>query len=675
MPPLPSQKGTGKKGRDARQSRSRNSTPILGGTAVTSSISQSEIGETSLLELPRSAFPICEEVLGSDIGPAIPSSRDLEAISDKLQKLVHAIETRGSTSDRGMRLLALMKKERLQEDQQERRDEERKERQKRDAADEEERGRHKAAKVKKRKEMSTSREERPLTHGAHGLAPQDGSNLERFSPSPSARKASRRLSGDNDSASSSLSPVAPATPTATGMELDEKDEALDDDSSADEHQPLPAPAIPHLQTFGHDPSTFPDPTVYDIRIVTDDMDEETKKEIYSVSTYPKSNLEDLIPGSPPDKDFSNAKPTNQVQANTFATYIEPYFRAYTEEDLAFLRERADRYNSMQMPSRGAEHYTDKWAREDAGNMMIDPRHNRDTLPANRARGDFESIDDVSAETDSISAGPLLSRLLAVLRPEHRAPAAEEKPTVNGLTNGEANVNGESNGDFGDIMQSSSDVPAPMPAATYMTESSSESWKKTVHPKLDHSQVDERIKQELRHIGILSPEIEPEYDHHEDDEIAVRLRSLQAELRQQAVMNGARKARLQELVKERMAHQEYTTILEDLDGQVQTAYLKRTRTMGKNKKTKRPGGAGGGSHFVGSGGANGMARPGIGDLTKTVMERRKKWIEGVGPVFDDERSTVKVPRASNPGSSIMKPEDMAEYIKREKESWEEDAEDD
>jgi transcriptional adapter 3 len=180
MPPLPSQKGTGKKGRDARQSRSRNSTPNLTGTTANSSVPQSEISDTSLLELPRNLFPVCEEVLNSEIGSAIPSSRDLETISDKLQKLVNAIETRGQTSDRGMRLLAVMKKDRLQEDQQERRDEERKERQKRDVADEEERGRHKAAKVKKRKDISTSREERPLTHGAHGLAPQDGSNLGQY---------------------------------------------------------------------------------------------------------------------------------------------------------------------------------------------------------------------------------------------------------------------------------------------------------------------------------------------------------------------------------------------------------------------------------------------------------------------------------------------------------------
>jgi len=129
----------------------------------------------------------------------------------------------------------------------------------------------------------------------------------------------------------------------------------------------------------------------------------------------------------------------------------------------------------------------------------------------------------------------------------------------------------------------------------------------------------------------------------------------------------------ELVKERMAHQEYTTILEDLDSQVQTAYLKRTRTMGKSKKTKRPGGAGGGSHYVG-GGANGMARPGIGDMTKTLMERRTKWIDSIGRVFDNERSIIDVPRLANPDSSIFKQEDMAEYIKKERDLWDEEGED-
>ncbi len=132
------------------------------------------------------------------------------------------------------------------------------------------------------------------------------------------------------------------------MDIDEStnDRAEEEESSEDEHQPPPAPAVPHRQTFGDDPSTFPDPTVYEIRRDTAGLTRGQLKEIYSVSYFPKHSLDNLIAGDPPDKDFSNAKPTNQVQANTFATYLEPYFRPYTEEDLAFLRERGDRTNAF-----------------------------------------------------------------------------------------------------------------------------------------------------------------------------------------------------------------------------------------------------------------------------------------------------------------------------------------
>ena len=93
------------------------------------------------------------------------------------------------------------------------------------------------------------------------------------------------------------------------------------------------------QTFGPDPSTFDDPTIYHIREVKDDMTEEEKREIYCVNSFPKSDLSHLIAGTLPDKDFSNAKPTNQVNANTFAAYIDPYVRPLTEEDMAWLKER------------------------------------------------------------------------------------------------------------------------------------------------------------------------------------------------------------------------------------------------------------------------------------------------------------------------------------------------
>lgn len=69
------------------------------------------------------------------------------------------------------------------------------------------------------------------------------------------------------------------------------------------------------------------------------MTDEQKKEIFCVARFPKDDLTSLIAGTPPDKDFSNAKPANQVNANTFAAYIEPYLRPLTEEDMAFLKER------------------------------------------------------------------------------------------------------------------------------------------------------------------------------------------------------------------------------------------------------------------------------------------------------------------------------------------------
>lgn len=105
------------------------------------------------------------------------------------------------------------------------------------------------------------------------------------------------------------------------------------------HQPKPEPAIPQYQTFGTDPSTFDDPTVYHIRDINVPMTEEEKKEILGVSVYPHDDLHDLTVGQLPDRNLENAKPSSQVTAHQFQTYLEPYVRLYTEEDIAFLRER------------------------------------------------------------------------------------------------------------------------------------------------------------------------------------------------------------------------------------------------------------------------------------------------------------------------------------------------
>lgn len=152
--------------------------------------------------------------------------------------------------------------------------------------------------------------------------------------SPSPSKKAKLSPG-----TSSLSEIAQSPDGAPGREIHvspAKSDVSMDSSSEDERPPPAPPSTQHA--FFPDPLA-PDPVIYHIREVTPGMTDEEKKEIYCVKGFPTKDLSDQIAGTPPDKDFSNAKPTNQVAANTFQTYIDPYTRALTEEDMAFLRER------------------------------------------------------------------------------------------------------------------------------------------------------------------------------------------------------------------------------------------------------------------------------------------------------------------------------------------------
>jgi len=138
-------------------------------------------------------------------------------------------------------------------------------------------------------------------------------------------------------ASSTDTPALVTEPIEEAQPLERR--TSETDASETSPQPRPEPAVPAYQTFGPDPSTFDDPTIYHIRDWTDDDDEELKKEIFGVSHYPHSNLHKYTCGTPPDRNLENAKPQNQVTANQFATYLEAFTRPLTEEDLAFLEER------------------------------------------------------------------------------------------------------------------------------------------------------------------------------------------------------------------------------------------------------------------------------------------------------------------------------------------------
>ncbi|GKZ19055.1 transcriptional regulator [Aspergillus brasiliensis] len=662
-------KGKGK-GREARPSRSRNTTPnssFSAGPTASAPLHSYLDNDASKLMMTGSTIQYGEllERMGG-VGP-IPDSKSLELLMEHLKTLSQLAETRGDACNAGIRELSQKRKEVVEEQESAEREGTDRVKMKREADDEEEEKVLKGGKLKRRKERgSSSKEERPLAHGAHDVARQDGAETKVEGAASPASKKSKNAASEE---ASSLSPPLRKSPQPAADEAAEDAGSPGSDDSSESHQPEPAPAVPQVQVFGPNPLKFDDPTIYHIREVTPDMTDEEKKAIYSVARFPWSDLSHLMAGSPPDRDFSSSKPASQVNANTFLAYIDPYVRPLTEEDIAFLKEKGDRTTPFIMPRRGKKHYTDVWA-EDDGLMNVDqPNGDKERLPLNQGRGNIDQVTDETVETDKVSVGPLVSRLYSLLRYEHRALPDENAPNTNGSVNGDM-ANGPMNPDAMDIDHPTgeSSETKPLPSATAFPDSSPNNFKVPA-AKLDHSQLDERLKAELRHVGFLGPDDNPDYDAHYDDDIAQRLRLLQSELKKQMIINSARKTRLLDIARERMAYQEYMTIHDDLDSQVQQAYLKRTRTLGKSKKGSqakhRPGGAGGGSHVVS---AAGVGRPAIGDVARTLMDRRKRWRDCIGLVFKDSKTSV-------PGKneSVFEPSLMAEVEKAEVEGWDEEQE--
>jgi len=456
--------------------------------------------------------------------------------------------------------------------------------------------------------------------------------------------------------------------------------------SSEEHQPVPAAPFPVLETLENDP------TVYEIPAVTDESTYEEKANAYSVTRFPEVDLTDLGPGDPPDADFSNPKPFNQVAMNTFNTFVEPYFRPFSEEDLGFLRERGNRSTPYIIPALGIP-YAEAWAAEDNGFASPLASTNGPRNP-NAPKGNPDNLtDDILEKDDVISCGPLLSRVIAAIIPEEPNPDASVGDG-DASSSSQTQANGES-------------TPQVVTAST-MPESTQPGWKVPVG-KSDYQTLEERIQREMAYIGLLGPNTEPDWKSREDDDVSARLRMLQAQLREQAALNGARKARIAEILKEQLAYQEYATILDDLDKQVnkesissnlkkkssripqdahhtqyllrrnptglsslkpcsiperqntlpppfilpltlcfgrylanelkltlrqvEQAYSKRTRNMKATKKKK----------VVPNGVGVAQARVGIGEAARTLMERRKKWMDSIGPVF--EEGLTRLPKSS------------------------------
>lgn len=93
--------------------------------------------------------------------------------------------------------------------------------------------------------------------------------------------------------------------------------------------------------------------------------------------------------------------------------------------------------------------------------------------------------------------------------------------------------------------------------------------------------EERLKKELLLNGILHDDMI--IDHRESDEISVEIRSLQSQLRHQSDVNKNRKRILAEYIKSRIASQEFYSILDEIDKQIDSIFSRKWKTMKKRKK--------------------------------------------------------------------------------------------
>lgn len=166
--------------RDSRQSRSRNTTP-----SSIASVPLSVAGQpnTAYLDIPIVKLMVPSTVSYEEIlepcggGGGILDPKNLMNMGYELGYLGQVAVTRGESCDGALRELSTKQKGRIAEREAERakREGEEKESSKRAAEDDDEGRGRKGMKFKKmKKERSSVREERPMAHGAHGLARQDG---------------------------------------------------------------------------------------------------------------------------------------------------------------------------------------------------------------------------------------------------------------------------------------------------------------------------------------------------------------------------------------------------------------------------------------------------------------------------------------------------------------------
>ena len=158
---------------------------------------------------------------------------------------------------------------------------------------------------------------------------------------------------------------------------------------------------------------------------------------------------------------------------------------------------------------------------------------------------------------------------------------------------------------------------------------------------------------LKNFYVYTHVIQPDYSEADNDPICTALRQAQRTLRSVIVTNKARKRRLAELARDRLAYQEYVEVRESIDKNIVALYSKLQKRDGPrpNKKKKKVE-VNGKSNGM-NGGTSSMqplpnpASLGLGpseegelvvpEALRALVDTRREWRDVVGGAFDDRES--------------------------------------
>ncbi|KAF8528173.1 histone acetyltransferases subunit 3-domain-containing protein [Hysterangium stoloniferum] len=340
-------------------------------------------------------------------------------------------------------------------------------------------------------------------------------------------------------------------------------------------------------------------------------------------------------------DFSKLKTPAQTAISTFWTYMEPWLRPIREEDVGLLEWDGDEETPFVIPPLG-RHYTEIWEDEDNG-RYVSLTGSPDLTPSTASLPRWDPLtlqdSDLTSHEKGHTLGPVHERLLSAMLPVPLL--ADGKPAAGG--NVKPSVNGES---------------------------------RVLNASLVNVQdMQDRLMKELRSIGLLGDE-DPDYTKSPDDPLAAELRQCQRELRTQIAVNKARRQRLSEIAKARLARNEFEEHEAALERSILSKYnqLQRRDMPKPPKKKKKSGGAGGGAHVVPDGpfvppphihsaawglevGEDGEL--GVDEELNNMIVTRQKFVGLVKPCLDVKERERPGTLYGSPKESIYKDVKMSE----------------